>query len=82
MGCLFIVALILDIARGIYALTTLELSPFWRTFDIILLVIEVLILLGLLIFGGGKIDGDQKDENSATTQGQDSLNKPKPDSIE
>lgn len=80
MGCLFIVALILDIARGIYALTTLELSPFWRTFDIILLVIEVLILLGLLVFGGGKIDGDKKDEN--TTQGKDSLNKPKPDNIE
>lgn len=70
MGCLIIVALILDIARGIYALTTLELSPFWRTFDIILLVIEVLVLLGILVLSGGRSDEEKKDDN--TTKGQDS----------
>ena len=70
MGCLIIVALILDIARGIYALTTLELSPFWRTFDIILLVIEVLVLLGILVLSGGRNDEEKKEDN--TTKGQDS----------
>ena len=70
MGCLIIIALILDIARGIYALTTLELSPFWRTFDIILLVIEVIVLLGIFLLGGQKSDEEKKDDN--TTQGQES----------
>lgn len=64
MGCLLICALLFDIIRCIWVLSTLELSPFWRTFNIILLIIEVIVLLVLIVVGARKssddneIDGD------------------------
>ncbi len=60
MGC-FIIILLTDIARCIWVLAKVDVSPFWHTFTIILLVVEILILLFFLFLGFfGKGDNDNQ----------------------
>ena len=59
---IFVIAIILDLIRGIWALTHMDMSPFWRTVNIILVSIEGIIILGLLVFWfvGSMMDNNKK----------------------
>ena len=66
MGCLFLCIMI----RCIWALSTLELSPFWRTFNIVFLIIESIVLLVLFFVSSGKSsDDDNKSGDTSTDEG-------------
>lgn len=58
MGC-FIVILLTDIARCIWVLAKVDVSPFWHTFTVILLIIEIIIVLFFCLpFIGGIFGND------------------------
>lgn len=71
MGCLFLCILLSDMIRCIWALSTLELSPFWRTFNIVFLIIESIVLLVLFLLSSGKSSGENN-KGGDTSEGQGS----------